>query len=389
MAAGTIASTSTDAINGSQLYTTNSRVNLIEGQLLNINQGGSGYVSVNSSRGAPAAVGSEAIAIGPQASAAGSESIALGSNAQSSGESAVAMGSGAGASGNNSAAIGSGAYASADNAVALGAGSVADRNNTVSVGAAGSERQIANVAAGTEDTDAVNVAQLRDVTSSVTGDITRLSEGTDGMFQVNNTSGAAKPRATGSQALAGGAGSVASGDNSMAVGMAAQATGSNAVALGNGAVASGQNAVALGANSVADRDNAVSVGYAGGERQISHVAAGTMGTDAVNLNQLNDGIKSANQYTNERFSSLKKRIDDNKDKMSAGIAGAMAMASLTQPYEAGASMMSIGTASYEGKSAIALGVSTVSENGRWVTKLSGNSNSEGDMGVGLGVGFQW
>ncbi|EMH4161505.1 YadA-like family protein [Pluralibacter gergoviae] len=389
VAAGDITASSLDAVNGSQLYTTNNRVSQIENTLTNIDQTSSRYVSVNSNRGVPTASGSEAIAIGPEASAAGSGAIALGNNAQSSGESAVAMGNGAGAAGANSTAVGSGSNASADNAVALGAGSVADRNNTVSVGSADNQRQITNVAAGTEDTDAVNVAQLRDVTRDVTGDISRLSEGTDGMFQVNNTAAAPKPRASGSQSLAGGAGAVAGGNNSMAVGMQAQATGNGAVALGNGSVASGQNSVALGANSLADRDNTVSVGYAGGERQISHVAAGTMGTDAVNLNQLQDGIKSANQYTNEKFSSLKKRIDDNKDKMSAGIAGAMAMASLTQPYSPGASMMSIGTAAYQNQSAIALGVSTISESGKWVTKLSGNSNTQGDMGIGLGVGYQW
>jgi len=57
-------------------------------------------------------------------------------------------------------AVGQGATASAQGAVALGQGSVADRANTVSVGSAGAERQVANVAAGTQDTDAVNKAQL-------------------------------------------------------------------------------------------------------------------------------------------------------------------------------------------------------------------------------------
>ncbi len=72
----------------------------------------------------------------------------------------AAVGTGAIASGVGSAAIGEGAVASADNAVALGSGSVADRANSVSVGSAGSERQITNVAEGTEATDAVNKAQL-------------------------------------------------------------------------------------------------------------------------------------------------------------------------------------------------------------------------------------
>ena len=66
----------------------------------------------------------------------------------------------ASATGQSANAIGAGASASADNSVALGNGSVADRENTVSVGSVGNERQIANVADGTEETDAVNVRQM-------------------------------------------------------------------------------------------------------------------------------------------------------------------------------------------------------------------------------------
>ena len=49
----------------------------------------------------------------------------------------------------------------ATNSVALGAGSVAARADTLSVGAAGNERQVTNVARGTEATDAVNVEQMQ------------------------------------------------------------------------------------------------------------------------------------------------------------------------------------------------------------------------------------
>ncbi|MBC3252466.1 YadA-like family protein, partial [Serratia fonticola] len=392
VAAGDLSAASTDAVNGSQLYTTNNRVSQIENTLTNIDLGTFKYVSVNSQGPAASAVGAEAVAVGPSASASGDKSIATGNNAQSSGSAAIALGSDASASGASSIAIGNAASSTADNAVALGTGSIADRNNTVSVGSADNQRQITNVAAGTEDTDAVNVAQLKSIASSVSTvntDISELDNGTDGMFQVNNTSIKAKPQVTGTDALAGGAGASASGENSMAVGTGAQSSGLNAVALGSGASATAQNAIALGTNSLADRDNTVSVGVVGGERQITNVAAGTQGTDAVNVNQLNSGISSANQYTDSRFNSLKSMVDDNKDKMSAGIAGAMAMASLTQPYTPGASMVSIGSAAYQNQSAIALGVSTISESGKWVTKLQGNSNTQGDMGIAIGVGYQW
>ena len=73
---------------------------------------------------------------------------------------AAVVGQGAVASGAGATAIGLGATASADNSVALGQDSVADRANTVSVGSVGNERQVTNVAAGTQATDAVNKGQL-------------------------------------------------------------------------------------------------------------------------------------------------------------------------------------------------------------------------------------
>lgn len=73
---------------------------------------------------------------------------------------AVAMGDGAQVTAASGTAIGQGARATAQGAVALGQGSVADRANTVSVGSVGGERQVANVAAGTLATDAVNKGQL-------------------------------------------------------------------------------------------------------------------------------------------------------------------------------------------------------------------------------------
>ncbi|WP_436408059.1 hypothetical protein [Burkholderia oklahomensis] len=80
------------------------------------------------------------------------------------------------------------------------------------------------------------------------------------------------------------------GDGAIALGMRSGATGERAIALGADAAASGVDSVALGAGSLATRDNTVSVRRSGGERQIVHVAPGTKGTDAVNVNQLNSAL---------------------------------------------------------------------------------------------------
>ncbi|WP_071530421.1 YadA family autotransporter adhesin [Yersinia pestis] len=177
----------------------------------------------------------------------------------------------------------------------------------------------------------------------------------------------------------GGAGSVASGSHS--------------TAMGTGSKATAANSTALGANSVADRENSVSVGSVGNERQLTNIAVGTQGTDAVNLDQLNHSMSNvtndANAYTDQRYSALKEDLKKQDSTLSAGIAGAMAMASLTQPYTPGASMATIGAASYRGQSALSVGVSSISDSGRWVSKLQASSNTQGDMGVGVGVGYQW
>src|SRR5690606_18241872 len=110
------------------------------------------------------ATGLGATSVGTLAEATGVQSTALGTLTYANGDGSTALGSGSIARSTDSTAIGFLADAAAANSVALGVDSVADRENTVSVGSAGNERQIANVADGTEATDAVNLAQLEAVT---------------------------------------------------------------------------------------------------------------------------------------------------------------------------------------------------------------------------------
>jgi len=115
--------------------------------------------------------------------------------------------------------------------------------------------------------------------------------------------------ASGNNSTATGAGAVASGSGSTAVGAGATASGENATALGSNANASGNNSVALGAGSVADRDNTVSVGSEGNERQITNVAAGTQRTDAANWGQVQDAVNGVQDWANQKFHQVDKRIN--------------------------------------------------------------------------------
>ena len=418
LAAGT---QDTDAVNVAQLKVLGTQVDQNTSDITNLDGrvggletligvgGGIKYLHVNSVRADSAATGTDAMALGPQAQASGNGSVALGSGATATASGSVAIGSDASDAGRGAETY-SGKYSGANNVT----------SGTVSVGNAttGATRTISNVADGNNATDAVNVRQLDGAVAeakqytddsianlgaetgqqgaritAVEGDVTNLKNGTDGMFQVNNSSAATKPKATGTDAVAGGAGAQASGNNSAAVGTRSQATGANSVALGNGAKASARNATALGANSVADRDNSVSVGSAGNERQLTNLAAGTRGTDAVNLDQLNRSVAdittNANAYTDQRYTELKKDLKYQDEILSAGIAGAMAMSSLPQSYSPGSSMTTAAAATYRGQSSLAFGVSHMSANGRWVTKLQGSTDSQRNIGLAVGVGYQW
>ncbi len=104
----------------------------------------------------------KAAALGSGARAEGEQSAAIGSAAVANSKNATAVGFGASATAESALAIGASARASHPNAVALGAGSVTSRGNSVSVGTAAQTRQITYVGAGTGDTDAVNLKQLKD-----------------------------------------------------------------------------------------------------------------------------------------------------------------------------------------------------------------------------------
>ncbi|MNP61277.1 hypothetical protein D3C76_1564480 [compost metagenome] len=70
-------------------------------------------------------------------------------------------------------------------------------------------------------------------------------------------------------------------------------------------------------------------------------------------------------------------------------AGAMAMASMPQAYLPGRSMLASGMATTGGEASMAVGLSTLSDNGKWVFKANGSADTRGQMGVGVGAGFHW
>ncbi len=220
-----------------------------------------------------------------------SNSIAAGSEVEADGENAVAVGyqstakSSAVAIGDNanaekdSVAIGKQATASVEGGVALGMGSTANRaggvagwdpktgtastdtssvwksgNGAISVGNENGSRQITNVAAGSEDSDAVNVAQLKK--SMIHYYSVKTTEETD---QAGNNN-YLNDGATGNNALAAGVNAKATADNATAVGMNTQANGENSSAYGYKATAAQKDSVAIGSGATAQSEKAISIG---------------------------------------------------------------------------------------------------------------------------------
>ena len=116
---------------------------------------------------------------------------------------------------------------------------------------------------------------------------------------------------------------------------------------------------------------------AGGSR-ITNVAPGKDGTDAVNVNQLK-------KATGDIHNSLNKM--DKRRK--AGTASALATAGLMQAYREGQSAVTAGVAQYQNQSAVAVGYSRLSDNGKYGVKVSFTTNTQGEVGGTASAGYFW
>ena len=363
VAAGRVSSTSTDAINGSQLYGVAQSIEKVEQNVAKtatryysvnatdtgtgsnyLNDGAHGLNSIAAGNKAQAyGVGSLAIgysslagsasnddtlfssmAIGPYAKAQGTGAIAFGNSSSSSGYGGVALGGGANVSSYGGVALGGTSSATATGGVALGTGSQAntaaglagylsgskkaeqaDSVWTSTIGAVslgggkfkvGSEekiytRQITNLAAGTKDTDAVNVAQLKAVEQeglSLTGnDNQKVTQSLGGNFNITGglTGDALKDEAASTANL--GVRKNANGDGLEVVMTTTPSfdsvTAKNSITIKNASTADGTSDISLNGN-----------GLFMGSKKITGLAAGTADTDAVNFGQLS---KVSNELT--------------------------------------------------------------------------------------------
>ncbi|EDY6982291.1 autotransporter adhesin SadA [Salmonella enterica] len=386
------------------------------------------YYHANSTEEDSLAVGTDSLAMGAKTIVNADAGIGIGLNTlvMADAINGIAIGSNARANHANSIAMGNGSQTTRGAQTDYTAYNMDTPQNSVgefSVGSEDGQRQITNVAAGSADTDAVNVSQLK-VTDA------QVSRNTQSITNLNTQVSNLDTRVTN---IENGIGDIVTTGSTKYFktntdGADANAQGADSVAIGSGSIAAAENSVALGTNSVADEANTVSVGSSTQQRRITNVAAGVNNTDAVNVAQLKaseagsvryetnadgsvnysvlnlgDGsggttrignvsaavndtdavnyaqlkrsVEEANTYTDQKMGEMNSKIKGVENKMSGGIASAMAMAGLPQAYAPGANMTSIAGGTFNGESAVAIGVSMVSESGGWVYKLQGTSNS--------------
>ena len=337
------------------------------------------------------ATGLATTAVGVSTQATGAYSVAVGSNAKATGVGAVGIGlastAGTGATKNFTVSVGAYSGADVENGVALGSYSKATVNKeavgydpstqaattetsaawkashaAVSVGDVDNNitRQITSVAAGTKDTDAVNVAQLKSL---------------DGKVEKNKTDIATNKAdiATNKTNIATNTGNIATNTANIATNTGNIATNTGNIATNTGNIATNTANIATNTGNIATNTGNIATNTA------------NIQTNANNIAAINTQLADNNDSINE----LRGNVNLLNKDLRGGVASAIAHASVPQSTKAGAIGVGVGTGFYGGQSAVSLGVSGVTPNENWVFKASVSTNSRGNYGVGAGAFYQW
>lgn len=394
LAAGTLSSASTDAVNGSQLYTANQRVAAAFGAAFDTSTGVMSAPNYTI----------QGVAYDNVGSAFGAVDSALTANATSISNLQAQV---------NTGSVGLVQQNSTTRTVTVGAST---DGTVVDVSGTSGNRTVTGVGAGAvtaASTDAVNgsqlyatnqqvatntgaIATLTGQVSTNTSDIAALNSTVAGMSATSSyvrvNSSAAAANASGTDAIAIGGNSQATQSGSIAIGLNSASTGVNAIAIGTGAVATGSvavgaaasagnggaafgdgavatgsnsaalgtnasatasNSVAIGSGSTNNVANTVSFGSAGNERRLTNVAAGINPTDAVNVGQL----QSTAAGFQSQIGSLQGEINDNQREARRGIVAAVAVAPVLMPSAPGKTTVAVNTGFYHGETGVGIGIS--------------------------------
>ena len=332
-------------------YVTNSAAEAIN----KMNEGGIKFFHVNNGENSFQAQGNNS----QDSSASAKYAAAIGYSAKAAGKAAVAFGYKAEATGTQSIAIGDGATVSGTQSISIGTGNKVTGNHSGAIGDPNTVSGSGSYAVGNNNSVSANE-------SFVLGNNVAMNV-------ENSVALGANTRAT--------AGNGVGTKNLKADGTVGVTT----TAGDKGKVASASvNGLVYGGFAGDTSHGVVSIGASGSERRIQNVAAGEISatsTDAINGSQL--------YHIAAKIGDINNQMNRNNKQLRAGIAGSNAAAGLPQVYIPGKSMVAASTGTYKGQSAVAVGYSRASDNGKLILKLQGNANTRGEFGGSVGVGYQW
>lgn len=377
---------------------------------------------VASSQLTMAEVGRSAVAIGNYVTAEGAGATAVGMNSHAYANLSTAVGAHAKASGVTSQAFGSASWAKGYSTTALGKGTLAEGSASTAVGAHATTIGNSSSALGLH-------------ANAIGGQSTALGQSSV---------------ARGDQSTAIGSGATTEARFSTAIGTNAKTEHYSGVAIGfnsttsdfKGVVNTTVDGVTYGNYAGHRPTSVVSIGSKGFERQLQNVAAGNVSktsTDAVNGSQLHavatqvsantaklnyhseqitnvyhtvqqysgwmetqesqiyelklrdrdlrNKITELNKLVEGNFDAIRNDINKNRRDSNAGIAGAIAIGTMMQPYEAGQSAITVGAGSFKNEAAIAIGASHITENGKWGFKGGVSADTRKNIGVGLSAAY--
>ena len=377
---------------------------------------------VASSQLTMAEVGRSAVAIGNYVTAEGAGATAVGMHSHAYANLSTAVGAHSKASGVTSQAFGSASWAKGYSTTALGKGTLAEGSASTAVGAHATTKGNSSSALGLH-------------ANAIGGQSTALGQSSV---------------ARGDQSTAIGSGATTEARFSTAIGTNAKTEHYSGVAIGfnsttsdfNGVVNTTVDGVTYGNYAGHRPTSVVSIGSKGFERQLQNVAAGNVSktsTDAVNGSQLHavatqvsantakltqhseqitnvyhtvqqysgwmetqesqiyelklrdrdlrNKITELNKLVEGNFDAIRNDINKNRRDSNAGIAGAIAIGTMMQPYEAGQSAVTVGAGSFKNEAAIAIGASHITENGKWGFKGGVSADTRKNIGVGLSAAY--
>ncbi|MBN6065003.1 YadA-like family protein [Aggregatibacter actinomycetemcomitans] len=359
--------------------------------------------------------GQQTLSMGFGNTISGNKNIAIGSNITAKGNNNVILGND---SSEDSSTVTNGIVDTATvNQATVGsvtysefAGKTAD--GVVSVGSINKERRVTNVAAGeinATSTDAINGSQLYMVANQVATNNDNIMDLKDYTDLLSNEVGNNTAAITAIQ------GDVTTLNTNVAANTQAIATNTQDIATNTQDIATNKQNIATNAQGIATNKQNIAANKTSIDNVRSDVAQNTQDVAAnkaaieannVLINQVNQKADNYNNALNARIdqiqrhqnnyntlegkvNNLESKLDKTRKDLKGIGASSAAMASLPQAYLPGKSMLAVGTGTYEGASAIAVGYSKNSDSSKHVIKLNGSINTNSKASFGAGYGYQW